>query len=79
MTVPSTERFRGSHTPGNGCSISIDACRPSILTSHAAGKKSIHTFSNVYFTIWAEVGSTHRVTRAVLFIFRSMPCSSTSI
>ena len=34
----------------------------SMRTSHAAGRKSIHTLSNVYLTIWCAAGSTHSVT-----------------
>jgi len=43
---------RGSHTPANGCDIVIDAFIASTFTSHAPGRKSSHTLSNVYFTIW---------------------------
>ncbi len=43
---------RGSHTPANGCDIVIDAFIPSTFTSHAPGRKSSQTLSNVYLTIW---------------------------
>ena len=42
----------GSHTPANGWNIVIDARMSSTRTSHAPGRKSSHTLSNVYFTIW---------------------------
>jgi hypothetical protein len=53
---PAPGRFtsrRGSHTPGNGCPIVIDARRSSTRTSHAPGRKSSQTLSNVYLTICA--------------------------
>ena len=62
----------GSQTPGNGCSIFIEAFISSTRTSDRPGRKSMSMLSKVYCRIWCSVESIHIVMSDTLFIFSSI-------
>jgi hypothetical protein len=78
MDREASPRPRRLRLAAGGWRLAIDARMSSTRTSHAAGRKSIQTLSNVYLTIWCSAGSTQSVTSAVLFIFRLMSRSNLS-